>query len=68
MTARLAHPAKLAAQAAYWRAHGRPDIAERLEGALVAAARCKRCGRPLRDPASVADSTGPECKRKEAQP
>lgn len=62
----LAHPGKLARQAAYWRAHGRPERAERLEAALVAGGRCKRCGRPLRDPVSIAAGVGPDCLGKEA--
>lgn len=33
----------------------RPYIARQLEG------RCRRCGRPLRDPSSVAEGIGPEC-------
>jgi hypothetical protein len=60
----LKHPAKMARQAAYWRAHGRAEVAERLEAELAGAGRCKRCGRALRDPESVADSIGPECRRK----
>jgi hypothetical protein len=66
MTARLAHPGKTAAQAAYWRAHGRPDVAERLEAQLAAASRCRRCGRSLTDPASVARGVGAECASKGA--
>jgi hypothetical protein len=60
MTA-IRHPGKLAVQARYWRLHGRPDVAERLEAALVAGARCKRCGRTLTDPVSIAAGIGPEC-------
>jgi hypothetical protein len=62
---KLAKPGKLAAQAAYWRAHGRADVAERLERELAGAGRCVRCGRALSHPRSVADSIGPECRRKE---
>jgi hypothetical protein len=61
----VTHPAKLAAQAAYWRAHGRPDVAERLEHDLVAMGRCRRCGRTLSDPASVERGVGPDCRAKE---
>jgi hypothetical protein len=58
---RLDHPGKLARQARYWRDHGRGDVAERLEGELVAAGRCRICGRTLTDPGSVAAGVGPEC-------
>jgi hypothetical protein len=61
---RLAHPAKTARQAAYWRRHGRPDIAQTLEAALAAAGRCRRCGRTLTDPVSVEAGEGPECRAK----
>ena len=57
-------PFKQAKAAAYWRAKGRPDVAERFEAELVAAGRCRICGRALSDPRSVADSIGPECRRK----
>ena len=57
----LAHPAKLAGQAAYWRAHGRGDVADRLEAQLVGDGRCRRCGRALTDPVSVERGVGPEC-------
>jgi hypothetical protein len=56
-------PAKVAHAAAYWRARGRDDVAELLEADLAAAGRCKRCGRALTDPLSVADSIGPKCKK-----
>jgi hypothetical protein len=59
------HPGKLAYQARYWRAHGRDDVAERLEADLVAAGRCKRCGRTLTDPASIERGVGPECLKRE---
>ena len=68
MTGRLAHPSKLAAQARYWRARGRDDVAERLEAQLVAFGRCRICGRALSDPVSVERSIGPECAAKERQP
>lgn len=63
---RLRHPAKLARQAAYWRAHGRLDVAERLEAELQQAGRCRRCGRTLTDPDSMARDLGPDCARLEA--
>jgi hypothetical protein len=62
---RVAHPAKLARQAAYWRQHGRPDTAERIETVLVASGRCKVCGRLLAREDSIAVGIGPECRRKE---
>ncbi|HEY2304185.1 MAG TPA: DUF6011 domain-containing protein [Acidimicrobiales bacterium] len=62
---RLAHPGKLAAQAAYWRGHGRLDVAERIEADLAAAGRCRRCGRALADPESVSRGIGPDCWSKE---
>jgi hypothetical protein len=61
MTGRLDHPAKLARQAAYWRTRGRADVAEALEAELAGAGRCKRCGRTLTDPASIARGLGPDC-------
>jgi hypothetical protein len=64
MTSRSSNPTKLARQATYWRRHGRADVAERLEAALVAAGRCKMCGRTLTDPASLRGGIGPECRRK----
>jgi hypothetical protein len=58
---RLAHPAKLARQAAYWRLHGRPEVAERLEAQLAANKRCRR-GQvtllPEGDPHRVSDPAG----------
>jgi hypothetical protein len=65
MTARLSHPGKLAAVAAYWRTHGHPDTAARIEGELAADGRCVRCGRLLTATASVERSIGPECLKKE---
>lgn len=62
----VAHPSKLARQAAYWRAHGRLDVAERIEAELVAAGRCRRCGRLLTDPESVSRGIGPDCESKGA--
>ena len=64
---RLAHPGKLARQAAYWRRQSRPQEAERLEAALAVEGRCRRCGRSLRDPESVARGIGPECVTREEQ-
>jgi hypothetical protein len=61
---RLAHPAKLARQAAYWRQHGRPEVAERLEAALVAAGRCRLCGRQLAREDSMERGVGADCARK----
>lgn len=61
------NPAKLARQAAYWRARGRPEVAERLEAELAGAGRCRKCGRRLTATASVEQSIGPECQRKEEQ-
>ena len=64
----LASPAKLARQAAWHRHHGRHGDAERLEHVLVAAGRCRRCGRALSDPASVTAGIGPECQRQKEDP
>jgi hypothetical protein len=59
-----AHPRKLAWQARYWRVNGRVDIAERIEEELADAGRCRRCGRLLTDPASIAVGLGPDCRAK----
>ena len=67
MTGRQIHPGKVATQARYWRLHGRPDIAERLEASLVEGGRCKRCGRTLTDPASITVGIGPDCLRRETE-
>ena len=61
------HPAKLALQARYWRLAGHTDTAERIEAELVAAGRCRRCGRTLTDPDSVSRGIGPDCASKEEQ-
>jgi hypothetical protein len=61
MTSRLRNPTKLARQAAYWRIHDRPDVAERIETALAANRHCKLCGRPITDELSLARGIGPEC-------
>lgn len=58
------HPAKAARAAAWYRANGKPDQAERLEAELVAGGRCRRCGRALSDPASLEAGVGPECAGK----
>ena len=58
-------PFKLARQAAWYRANGKADIAERLEAQLAAVGRCRRCGRALSDPVSVERSVGPECWSKD---
>ena len=60
-------PAKMAAQAAWYRAHGDTYTAERLEAKLVQVGRCKRCGRGLTDPRSVKRGIGPECERQRDQ-
>jgi hypothetical protein len=57
-------PTKLAKAAAYWHARDRHEIAERFEVELRGQGRCVRCGRTLTDPRSVADSIGPECRRR----
>jgi hypothetical protein len=59
-------PTKVAKAAAYYRRHGRHDLADRLEHQLAAAGRCVMCGRELRNPRSVADAIGPECRRKQS--
>lgn len=61
----LANPGKLAARAAWHRSHGNTETAAIFERALTSDGRCKRCGRTLTDPASVARGTGPECATKE---
>jgi hypothetical protein len=58
------HPAKLAHQAAYWRANGRPDVAEAIEADLAGGGRCLKCGRRLTASRSVETSIGPECAKK----
>jgi hypothetical protein len=65
---RLTHPGKLAYQAAYWRAHGHVETAERIEAELAAAGRCVRCGRTLTDPESVSRGIGRDCLAKEKHP
>jgi hypothetical protein len=62
---RLSTPAKLARQASYWRTHGRPDVADRLEAALNQSGRCRICGRAIRDEQSLTRGVGPECWKKE---
>jgi hypothetical protein len=57
-------PDKIAKAAAYYRAHGRFEQAHFYETILVEQGRCKRCGRLLTNPLSVADSIGPECRAK----
>lgn len=66
------HPGALARQAAWHRAQaeGGPEEqrgdheakAERIESELSRLGRCRRCGRTLSDPASVADGLGRDCK------
>jgi hypothetical protein len=58
-------PGKLADAARYYRSRGRWEQAHFYETILTEQGRCKRCGRLLIDPLSVADSVGPECRRKE---
>jgi hypothetical protein len=58
-------PSRTARALAYWRAHGRDDVAERLEADLAAAGRCRRCGRRLLRAESVAAGVGPECATRE---
>jgi hypothetical protein len=60
-------PGKMARALAYWRAHGRPDVADRLEADLAAAGRCRRCGALLRGEQSVARGVGPTCWAKGAR-
>src|SRR5262245_57970846 len=62
---RLEHPGKRAKTARYYRARGRADVAETIEAELAAAGRCKRCGRILTDPQSLARGVGAECWSKE---
>jgi len=59
-------PAKVAMAAKYYRLHGRPDLADRLEAELLAAGRCRRCGRRLTDPTSLVVGLGSECRRRKA--
>jgi hypothetical protein len=49
----------------YYRNTGQPALAEHWEAELAKAGRCPCCGRLLTDPKSVADSIGPQCRRKE---
>lgn len=73
------HPRK-AAMKLVWveaqcrRARARGDQAEadqwdvargQLEALLARLARCRCCGRPLRDPVSVAAGIGPECRKQD---
>lgn len=67
MTIAITHPQKVARQADYWRRRGRLDVAERLEAELLAANRCKYCGRALSDPASVELGAGADCLAKRAE-
>ena len=57
----IARPTKMAARAAWYRLNGRADEAVRLEEALVAVGRCRRCGRTLTDPDSLSRGIGPDC-------
>ena len=57
-------PDKIAKAAAYYRAQGQLEQAHFYEVLLAEQGRCKRCGRLLTDPLSVADSIGPECRKK----
>jgi hypothetical protein len=68
LTARLEHPAKLAARAAWHRSHGHTDTAETFERVLAAAHRCRMCGRELTDPESIERGVGPDCLAKEGLP
>lgn len=63
----IAHPRKTARAAAWHRAHGNAGTAESLEAELAGAGRCKRCGRPLTDPESIAAGIGPDCRSKETR-
>jgi hypothetical protein len=54
-------PTKLAQQAAHYRQLGLDDIADRFQEQLRTTGRCKRCGRPLTDPASIERGVGPDC-------
>jgi hypothetical protein len=67
LLSRLRNPSKLARRAAYLRANGRLDDADRLEVALVAEGRCRSCGRPLTDPESVRLGIGPDCLTKQGK-
>jgi hypothetical protein len=60
-------PALAAAHARWYRAHGKTALAEALEGELVTAGRCRRCGRTLTDPDSLAKGIGPDCAGRVAQ-
>lgn len=57
----MTRPQKLAYQARYWWANGRPERARQIESELYKAGRCRQCGRKLSDPLSLARGTGPEC-------
>jgi hypothetical protein len=57
-------PANLARAARYYRLKGHIDTAESYEAELRDQGRCRQCGRPLRDPESMARGTGPECAAK----
>jgi hypothetical protein len=59
-------PGKVADAARWYRGQGNVQAAEELEYVLAKKGRCKRCGRLLTDPKSVADSIGPECRKKAA--
>jgi hypothetical protein len=60
------NPAKLAARARWYRAHGNPVEADRIEKMLTSAHLCRRCGRELTDPASIEAGIGPDCATLEA--
>jgi hypothetical protein len=64
VTAGVRSPYKTARAAAWYRLHGKPEQAERLEAQLAAAGRCRRCGRTLTDPESVSRGTGRDCESK----
>jgi Family of unknown function (DUF6011)/Domain of unknown function (DUF1897) len=57
-------PGKLAKRAQWYRSIGDDVKAEALEAQLARAHRCRRCGRPLTDPESVAAAVGPDCEAK----
>lgn len=56
---------KLAARARWHRRNGRTSEADTIEAVLAAGGLCRRCGRQLTDPVSVARGVGPECVRHE---
>lgn len=66
--ARATTPGRAAKHARYWRAHGRQDVAERIEADLKAAGRCRVCGRELTDPASIKAGIGPDCAQRQRPP